>query len=115
MFYDLFMQKILFYMPRILAILLIIFISIFALDVFSEGYSVLELVVALFMHLLPSLLLLLLTFISWKRPKPGAVLFVTAGIVAGFFFNPSDAQMPINLYAASPLFLIGILFSVIKI
>lgn len=44
--------------PRVVGILGILFLSSFELDVFGQGYSASELVVALFMHLIPSLVLI---------------------------------------------------------
>jgi len=46
-------KKALYWAPRIIAILFIVFISLFALDVFIEGYGFWETIVALFMHLVP--------------------------------------------------------------
>ena len=51
-------NKLLHYAPRVIAILGILFLSSFALDVFGEGYSAADLVVALFMHLIPSFVLI---------------------------------------------------------
>ena len=41
-------NKILFWLPRILAIIYIAFLSLFALDVFWEGYGFFETIAALF-------------------------------------------------------------------
>jgi hypothetical protein len=40
-------EKVLFWSPRVLGILIAIFISLFALDVFGEGYSFWETIIAL--------------------------------------------------------------------
>ena len=55
-------QQILHWAPRILCIAFALFISVFALDVFSEGYSVGELLVALFMHLIPTMIILVVLY-----------------------------------------------------
>ena len=52
------LKKFLYWLPRILAILYILFIALFALDVFGAGYSPLETVIALFMHLVPNYILI---------------------------------------------------------
>ena len=43
--------------PRVLSILFALFLSIFALDVFSEGYAFAETILALLMHLIPTALI----------------------------------------------------------
>jgi len=91
-------KKIIYWSPRVLAIAYIAFISIFALDVFSEPQWYL----ALFMHLIPSLILTVLTIIAWKREFIGGILFLVAGLVMTFFFH--------SLSLASPIFVIGALF-----
>ena len=57
-------NKPLYWTPRILGILFIAFIELFALDVFDASYSLSELVVALFMHSIPALVLIVFLLIS---------------------------------------------------
>lgn len=103
------MKKALFWLPRILTIVFILFISVFSLDVFSE-YSGFALLVALFMHLIPSLILTVLLIVSWKWEKIGGILFILLAI--GFFiFFSGGYDMPIGaLITALPALVIGILF-----
>jgi hypothetical protein len=49
------MRQLLFWSPRVLTPIFAVFLSLFALDVFEEGYGFWDTVVALFMHLIPSL------------------------------------------------------------
>ncbi len=58
-------NKILYWTPRVLGILFAVFISIFALDVFGE-YGFPEVLVALFMHLIPTFLVVGVLLIAWK-------------------------------------------------
>jgi len=92
------MKKILYWLPRILAILFIIFISLFALDVFSEKNWPL----ALLMHLIPSFILTILTIIAWKNELAGGIFFILAGFVAILFFHSTIISVPV--------FFIGSLF-----
>ena len=62
--------------PRVLAILFIAFIALFALDVFDAGYNLWETIVGLFMHLLPNLALLAVVILAWRRPWVGALGFL---------------------------------------
>ena len=94
------MKDILYWLPRILSILYIAFISLFALDVFGEPQWLL----ALFMHLIPSFILIILTVIAWNNKPLGGVAFITLGILTSVFFHLS----PLVFFA--PLVVIGLLF-----
>ena len=64
----------LYWTPRILGIIFAVFISIFALDVFGE-YKFPEVLIALFMHLVPTYLVLGALLVAWKWEKIGGILF----------------------------------------
>lgn len=102
-------KKILFWTPRVLGILIAIFISLFALDVFTEGYGFWETIVALFMHLIPTAIILLVLVIAWRWEKIGGILFILLGVTyIALFWEPD--QVPGYLIISGPLFLVGILF-----
>jgi len=67
-------KTVLYWAPRILAFLFAAFISIFALDVFGAGYKFGELLVALFMHMVPTFLVLIAIIAGWKREWISAIL-----------------------------------------
>lgn len=103
------LNKILFWLPRALSILFIVFISIFALDVFGQGYSFLETIIALFMHLLPSIILGAALAIAWKFELVGGIIFLFLGI--GYTISTiGKAHWSVYLFIPLPLFVIGILF-----
>lgn len=81
------MKNLLYWTPRILAILFITFLSLFALDVFGEGYSFWETIIALFMHLIPQFLLIALLVIAWRWERVGGLLYVSLGLVFLFWFG----------------------------
>ncbi|MFA7717115.1 MAG: hypothetical protein WC875_00145 [Candidatus Absconditabacterales bacterium] len=67
--------------PRIVAIILMLFISIFALDIFGNGYTFRQTVVGLFMHLIPTWILLITLILSRKKyPLVGAIAFTAFGL-----------------------------------
>jgi hypothetical protein len=70
------LRNILHWTPRIAGILFVLFISLFALDVFDSGLSFWETVAALLIHLIPSILLAVAIAIAWKREWFGALLFI---------------------------------------
>jgi len=67
------------WVPRILGIVFILFVSLFAVDVFGEGNSILETLTALVIHLIPSFLLLAALLISWRWSWAG-FLFILLGM-----------------------------------
>lgn len=94
--------------PRVLAIIFTAFLSIFALDVFGEGYSFLETLVALFMHLVPTFILIILLVIAWKKELVGGILFLCVG--AAFIFWFKTYEDIINFLLISfPILLVGAL------
>lgn len=97
------------WVPRVLAVLFILFISMFALDVFSEYDNILEIAVALFMHLIPSFLLIAATVIAWRWRMAGGVLFVLLGLISILFFRTYRDAM-VFLLISMPSLVIGILF-----
>ena len=102
-------EKGLYWSPRVLGILIAIFISIFALDVFGEGYSFWETIAALAMHLIPTLVILIVLVIAWRWESIGGFLFIALGVLyITFFWEPSN--LPAYLVISGPLFLAGILF-----
>ena len=97
------MNKILYWLPRVLGIGFVLFLSVFSLDVFSE-YSGWAIVLPLFMHLLPSLFLLGVVIFAWKNEVFGGWLFVVAGLL---LFALSDFE---SIIISLPAIVIGALF-----
>lgn len=94
------MNKFVYWVPRVASILFIIFISLFALDAFQEKAWAL----ALFIHLIPSFILIFLTTIAWKHEQWGGYMFIFIGFLLLILsrFEP--------LAISIPLIIIGILF-----
>lgn len=103
------MERFLYWSPRVTGLLFAGFISIFALDVFSEGYDVWETTVALFMHLIPTGIILIALGFAWRWEHIGAIAFILIGVGFTIFFSTSAEWMTF-LIISGPLFLIGILF-----
>ncbi|MFC1790441.1 hypothetical protein ACFLZP_03095 [Patescibacteria group bacterium] len=102
-------DKILKWTPRILAVSFTIFISLFALDVFNEGYCLPELLLALVMHFIPTFFFALVTYLSWRNPKIGGVVFIGLAILTVFAFDTYEQILSFLIITAIPL-VIGILF-----
>jgi len=74
-------KPLLFWTPRVLSILFIAFLSLFALDVFDGHHGFLQLMLALAMHLIPSFILIAALILAWRWEWTGAVLYGAAGLV----------------------------------
>ena len=92
---------------RITGILFALFISVFALDVFAEELGFWKTLAALFIHLLPSLFVLLIIFISWRFEWIGALVFISLGTI---YIFTRQADTLAYLLIAGPLFVTGVLF-----
>lgn len=112
-------NKFLYWTPRILAIVFILFLAMFSLDVFEGNYGFWGTLGGLFMHNIPALILLAVTIISWKREIVGAIVFILFGIlyILRIAIGAAISSQPpwhIALYwsliIAGPAFLTGILF-----
>jgi membrane glycosyltransferase len=100
-------KKFLYWAPRVLSIIMVCFISLFAFDVFDQDYTAGELAVALFMHLLPTILGVICIVIAWKMERLGGWLFVALGVAYLFI---GSFELATILVVTLPLVIIGALF-----
>jgi len=111
-----FSRRALFWAPRVLSIAFIAFLSLFALDVFGEGYGVWRTLVALTMHLIPSFVLIAVLVLAWWWEWIGAALYAAAGMLYVIWVlpRPIPPAMKLNwiLTIAGPAFVIAALFLV---
>lgn len=93
-----------------MGILFILFLSLFALDLFGQGYSFWETVVGLFMHLIPSIVLTIAVVLAWKWEWIGATLFIGWAI----FYLVTARGFPWSVYVliTGIPFVVGSLFLV---
>ena len=110
-------NKWLYWAPRILSILFILFLAMFSLDIFGNGYTFWETLLGLFMHNIPVFILIILLILAWKREWIGAVAFYFGGLlyISLMIYNaikyPQEWYMLSNSFIiAGPAFLIGTLF-----
>jgi len=97
----------LYWLPRVLSILFALFISLLALDVFGEGYNFWETLVALFMHLIPTFILVAVLAIAWRWERVGAALFLALAIIYLVLTDGRMLTIPIPLIIVSLLFLVS--------
>jgi hypothetical protein len=95
----------------LLGLLFAAFLSVFALDVFGEGYTIRQLILALTMHLIPTALVLCAVAISWRRGWAGGLVFL--GLAAWYMFTSwGRFHWATYVVIAGPLLLLGLLFEI---
>lgn len=70
-------KKLLYWFPRIVALLFSLLILSFVLEVFISGFTWGNFVLAL----IPGIIMLLVTLIAWRYEVPGGTIFVLLGIL----------------------------------
>ncbi len=107
-------KQLLFWSPRVICILAILFISIFAADAFESGLS------AVLIHLIPSFVLITFLIIAWKWEFIGGIIFTLIGLgLTPFIFmlnyNRNHSiwiSLQTILVITFPFIVVGILFIV---
>lgn len=73
------------WIPRVLAMVFIVFLSLFGLGVFSGEAPLIQKLGGFLIHSIPSLTLLIALIISWKKPLIGGVLFILFSLAFTIF------------------------------
>jgi hypothetical protein len=106
------------WLPRIICILAILFISMFAFDAFAPGLTFWQQIGGFLMHLIPSFILLALLVVAWKWELIGGIIFTIIGLVLSplvFQHNYNmnhSVSMSLGIIAiiTFPFVIVGILF-----
>ncbi len=106
------------WLPRILCILAILFISLFAADAFAPGLTIWQQFGAFLIHLIPSFILLAFLIVAWKWEIVGGIIFMVLGlaftpVIFMLNFNRNDSiwlSLVIILTITIPFVVVGILF-----
>jgi hypothetical protein len=106
--------RILRWSPRVLALTFGAFITLFALDAFSESNGFVEMLVGFIIHLLPTFLVLGIVMISWKREWIGAILFTVLAIlyVASVWERYQLRWWSSYLLIGGPMLVVAVLYGV---
>jgi hypothetical protein len=110
--------KLLHWIPRILCILAILFISMFAFDAFDPKLTIWQQIGGFLMHLIPSYILIALLIIAWKWELIGGIIFVLIGLGFSPFIFSHNYHMNHSIWMSLfiilminiPFALVGILF-----
>ncbi|MFA5743112.1 MAG: hypothetical protein WCX77_02980 [Candidatus Paceibacterota bacterium] len=100
------MKKFIYYLPRVLAILIVAFFAMFILEGFSPEFSW----QSSLMHSLLAFVALLIAITAWKWPGIGGWIFVIFG--AGYLAKVFNSNWQTGLIVGGIPLLAGILFLV---
>jgi hypothetical protein len=73
-------SRLLYWSPRIICILAILFVSMFAADAFAPELTFWQQITAFLIHLIPSYILIALLVVAWKWEDIGGIIFLIIGI-----------------------------------
>jgi len=112
--------KVIHWLPRIICILAILFVSMFALDAFNPEKTIWQQIGDFLMHLIPSFVLIIFLIIAWKREFIGGIIFTLIGLGFSPFifmhnYNMNHSvwmSLMIILLITMPFVIVGILFIV---
>lgn len=110
--------KVFHWLPRIICILAILFVSVFALDAFSPELTIWQQIGSFLMHLIPSFILLAFLIVAWKWEYIGGIIFTVIGLgLSPFIFmhnynmnHSVGISLGIILTITFPFVVVGILF-----
>ncbi len=111
-------QKLIYWSPRILCILAILYVSIFAADAFEPGLSVSQQLKAFAIHLIPSFVLLFSLIVAWKWELIGGIILILIGLgltpkvfMMNYQMNNSIwMSLVVILTITIPFIVVGVLF-----
>jgi hypothetical protein len=102
-------SRIFYWIPRVLAIISILFMTLFSLDAFGGNESFGMKMLGFLMHNIPVLIVTAILVVAWKWEVAGGILFILSFITGTLFFH-SFSGNPGSIIVIAPLLLIGILF-----
>ena len=104
-------KMLLFWIPRILATLFAMLLSLFAMDAFNEKLGLLQQIKEFLIHLIPAFFILLILCLAWRWELIGAVSYFVLAIC--YLFS-TWGRFPLSVYfvIVAPLLIVSFLFFV---
>ncbi len=95
------------WLPRMLGILVCLFLSMFSLDAFSDGKSIVDGIADFAVHIAPVSILFAVVALSWRRPLIGGIVFTG---VAACYAYVARAHPSWVFLIGGPLLSVGLLW-----
>ena len=77
--------KVFHWLPRIICVFAILFVSVFAADAFQPKLTIWQQLGAFIMHLIPSFILLSFLIVAWNWEYIGGIIFIVIGLALSPF------------------------------
>jgi len=100
-------SRLVLWIPRVLGILVCIFLSVFSLDAFENGKTVIQATIDFAIHVAPVLILFAVVGVSWRWPWVGGVVFTGLAAVYAYVTRAHPSWI---LVIGGPLLAVGVLF-----
>lgn len=112
--------KLIHWLPRIICIIAILFVSLFAADAFSPELTFWQQLGAFVIQLIPSFILLFFLIVAWRREYVGGIIFMIVGLGTSPFVFILNYRMNHSIWLSSaiilfitiPFVVVGFLFVV---
>jgi len=100
------------WIPRSIMVITAVFMMLFSLDIFEEKAGILKTILGLFMHNIPSLIMLLALIFTWKRPFWGGMFFVVLAVAFSIWISICFTKFLVTdlLAFALPMLISGAFF-----
>jgi hypothetical protein len=102
-------SRLFYWLPRILMILSLVFMTMFSLDSFGGNETIVRKFLGFLIHNIPVFILAILLVIAWKWELPGGILIILAAIAGSVYFR-SFSGNPGSLVVIAPFLIEGVLF-----
>jgi hypothetical protein len=100
--------RLLLWSPRLLGVLVSLFVGLFAIDAFGRGKPFLEALPDFGIHLIPAFVLLALVGAFWRREWIGGVAFI--GLAVLYAITTGRSHLDWMVVISCPLLIVGALF-----
>jgi len=105
------LTRFLYYTPRIAGILMIVFVALFALDVFAGNAPFWQKILGFIIHAAPAIILAILMIFAWRKPVVGFIVFGIAAVTfLRFVFMSRDFSAINFIMFVAPMALVSALF-----
>lgn len=78
-------DRFIYWLPRIICILAILFVSMFAMDSFSPDLTVGQQIVGFLIHLIPSFIMIVILVVAWKWERVGGIILLIISLIFSVF------------------------------
>ena len=102
-------KRFLLWAPRILGILFAVLVTMFAFDVFGQGYGLWRTIAAFLVHLIPTYIVIIALIVAWRWEWVGAVVFFALAVFS-VVWSRGRFGFVAYLRISGHMVLIGVLF-----